>query len=101
MRAREIVTLRAVGYGALTVAVSVLAEAVLLSVTGALIGAAIAWAFYDGQEDSFGMTVFHLRISSTLVGVGICWAVAVALFGGILPSIRTARRPVADALRAA
>ena len=43
-RGREIATLRALGYGAFPVAVSVILEAVLLSVTGALIGAAIAWA---------------------------------------------------------
>ncbi len=50
-RAREIATLRALGYGAMPVAVSVLAEAIFLSVVGALIGAAIAWALYDGQQD--------------------------------------------------
>ena len=99
-RGREIATLRALGYGALPVAVSVLAEAILLSVAGALIGAAIAWALYDGQQDSFGINVFYLTISPALVGVGILWAVVVALLGGILPSIRAARRPVAEALRA-
>ena len=43
-RAREIATLRAIGYGAFPVAVSVILEAVALSVAGALIGAGIAWA---------------------------------------------------------
>ncbi len=99
-RAREIATLRAIGYDALPVAVSVLAEAIALSVAGALIGAAIAWALYDGQLDAFGMNVFHLRISPALIGLGILWAVGVALLGGILPSIKAARRPVAEALRA-
>lgn len=99
-RGREIATLRALGYGALPVAVSVLAEAVLLSVTGAVIGAAIAWLLYDGQQDSFGINVFYLTISPALVGIGILWAIVVALLGGILPSIQAARRPVAEALRA-
>ena len=43
-RGREIATLRALGYGAFPVAVSVILEAVTLSLAGALIGAAIAWS---------------------------------------------------------
>jgi len=99
-RSQEIATLRALGYAALPVAVSVLAEAVFLSVAGALIGAAIAWALYDGQQDSFGINVFYLTVSPAMVGLGILWAVGVALLGAILPSIKAARRPVAEALRA-
>jgi putative ABC transport system permease protein len=99
-RAREIATLRALGYGALPVAVSVILEAMALSVTGALIGAAIAWLLYDGKQDSFGNSVFHLRVSPELIGLGILWAIAVALLGGLAPSIRAARRPVVEALRA-
>ena len=99
-RGREIATLRALGYGALPVAVSVLAEAIFLSVTGALIGAAIAWALYDGQQDSFGINVFYLTVSPAMVGLGIVWATVVALLGGLFPAIQAARRPVADALRA-
>jgi hypothetical protein len=34
------------------------------------------------------------------VGLGVSWAVIVALMGGLLPSIRAARRPVVEALRA-
>jgi putative ABC transport system permease protein len=99
-RGREIATLRALGYGAFPVAVSVMLEAVLLSVTGALIGAAIAWVLYDGQQDSLGINVFYLSISPGLVELGIVWAIVVAVAGGLLPSIRAARRPVAEALRA-
>lgn len=99
-RTQEVATLRALGYGALPVAVSVMAESVLLSVIGALIGAAIAWLLYDGQQDSMWVNVFYLTVSPALVGIGILWAVVVALLGGLLPSIRAARRPVAEALRA-
>jgi putative ABC transport system permease protein len=77
-----------------------MAESVFLSVAGALIGAAIAWLLYDGQQDSMWINVFYLTVSPSMVGLGILWAVVVALLGGILPSIRAARRPVAEALRA-
>jgi putative ABC transport system permease protein len=92
--------LRALGYGAFPVAVSVILEAMLLSVTGALIGAAIAWALYDGVESNFNGFVFKETVSLALIGVAILWAVVVALLGGLLPSIRAARRPVVEALRA-
>jgi putative ABC transport system permease protein len=99
-RGREIATLRALGYGAFPVAVSVLLEAVVLSVIGALIGAAIAWSLYDGKQDLFGNSVFHLSVSPAQIQLGVIWAGAVALLGGLFPSIRAARRPVVEALRA-
>lgn len=99
-RAREIATLRAIGYGAFPVAVSVILEAIALSVAGALIGATIAWALYDGVDGAFGSNVFKLSVSPALIGMAILWAVGVALLGGLLPSIRAARRPVVEALRA-
>jgi putative ABC transport system permease protein len=34
------------------------------------------------------------------VWVSLAWALSIALIGGILPSIRAARTPVANALRA-
>ena len=99
-RGREIATLRALGYGGLPVAVSVILEAGLLSVSGALVGAACAWARYDGTIDSFGSDIFKMTVSPAMIGMGLLWAIAVAFFGGILPSIQAARRPVSDALRA-
>jgi putative ABC transport system permease protein len=99
-RGREIATLRALGFSAFPVAVSVILEAVMLAVVGALIGAAIAWLLYGGRRDSFGNTVFFLTVSPSLVGLGVLWAVVVALLGGLMPSIRAARRPVVEALRA-
>lgn len=99
-RRREIATLRALGFSAFPVAVSVILEAMLLAATGAAIGAAIAWALYNGKQDSFGNAVFILTVSPGLVGLGIGWALLVALLGGLFPSIYAARLPIVDALRA-
>jgi putative ABC transport system permease protein len=99
-RGREIATLRALGYGGFAVAVSVILEAAALSVAGALIGAAIAWSRYDGVQDGFGSDVFTMTVSPALIGIAILWAIAVALLGGILPSIRAARLTIVEALRA-
>jgi putative ABC transport system permease protein len=99
-RGREIATLRALGFNAFPVAVSVVLEAILLAVTGAAIGAAIAWALYDGKQDAFGTIVFTLKVPPAMVAIGIIWALVLALLGGIFPSIRAARLPIAEALRA-
>jgi putative ABC transport system permease protein len=99
-RAREIATLRALGYGAFPVGVSVVLEAVLLAVAGALIGVAIAWTLNDGKTATWGANIFKLTVSPALVMMGVTWAVVVALIGALLPSIRASRRPVVDALRA-
>ena len=51
-RLREIATLRAIGFGATAMVISVLAEALLLALIGGVIGAAIAWLFFNGHQVS-------------------------------------------------
>ena len=100
-RSREIATLRALGFGAAPVAISVLIEAMLLAVAGALIGAAGAWILFDGNRNSLGgLAVFDLAVTPWLVAVGVTWALVIALLGGLFPAIRAARLPVVIALRA-
>ncbi len=99
-RTQEIATLRALGFGGTAVAVSVIAEAILLAMAGALMGIGLAWALFHGQRYAFGEILFHLTVSPGLVGTGLVWALAVAFLGGILPAVRAARLPVVDALRA-
>jgi putative ABC transport system permease protein len=99
-RAIEIATLRAIGFGAGTVVASVLAEALLLAVAGAAIGAAVAWLAFNGNQHMFGSLVFTLAVTPALVGLGAAFACALGIFGGLFPAIRAARRPVAMALRA-
>ena len=99
-RTREIATLRAIGFGALPVAVSVVTEALALAFAGALIGTGAAMLLFNGQQKAFGNNVFNFTITPGLIGLGLVWALAVALLGGLLPSIRAARLPIVDALRA-
>ena len=100
-RTREIATLRALGYGAAPVAISVLAEALLLAIAGALIGAAVAWLLFNGNRNSWaGFVVFDLAVTPRLFLLGMGWALGIALLGAALPAIRAARLPVATALRA-
>ncbi len=103
-RGVEIATLRAMGFGAGGVVASVLGEALLLAVLGALVGAATAAALFNGNTISLGGTagtlVTNMHVTASIVGAGIVWACGVGFLGGLLPAIRAARLPVATALRA-
>ena len=106
-RLREIATLRAIGFGATAMVMSVLAEALLLALIGGTIGAAIAWLFFNGHQVSTsaggsaaGHLIFELSVSPALVATGIVWACTIGLIGGLFPAVRAARLPVATALRA-
>jgi putative ABC transport system permease protein len=100
-RTREIATLRALGFGAAPVAISVIVETLFLTVLGAFIGAAVAWALFNGNNNAIGgFVVFDLAVTFGLVMVGVTWAVVIAVLAGLVPAIRAARVPVATALRA-
>jgi putative ABC transport system permease protein len=105
-RSIEIATLRAIGFGGLPVLVSVMVEALLLALLGGVIGASLAWLFFNGHSVStlggaFAQVVFQLTVTQTLITVGIVWACVIGLLGGFFPALRAARLPVAEALRAA
>jgi putative ABC transport system permease protein len=105
-RGLEIATLRAIGFGAFPVLLSVMIEALLLSLLGGVIGAAIAWLFFNGNSVStlggaFAQVVFQLTVTRALIVTGIVWALFIGLVGGLFPALRAARLPVAEALRAA
>jgi putative ABC transport system permease protein len=100
-RRRELGTLRAIGFGSGAIVASILCESLLFALPGALLGAALAWLFFNGLSASpFGYN-FQLAVTPSLGGIGIVWALAMGLAGGLLPALRAARLPVATAIRAA
>jgi putative ABC transport system permease protein len=104
-RAREIATLRALGFGSSPVVVSVMVEAVILSLVGGLIGGLLAWAAFDGYQtatmnfQSFSQVAFAFKVSPSLLARGMFFALIMGLIGGLFPAIRAARMPVVTALR--
>jgi putative ABC transport system permease protein len=104
-RSLEIATLRAIGFGALPVLLSVMIEALALSIVGGILGAGLAYVFFNGNTVStlggaFAQVVFQITVTSTLMVTGLAWACTIGLLGGIFPALRSARLPVAEALRA-
>ncbi len=103
-RAREVATLRAIGFGPTPVLVSVVLEAMLLALLGGALGAAVAWLIFHDYAVStlganFSQVVFRFDVSPALIGTGVRWALAIGLIGGLAPAIRAASLPVTTALR--
>jgi putative ABC transport system permease protein len=100
-RRREIATLRALGFGPAAVAASIVFESILLALPGAVLGVLLAWALFHRMAVSpFGFS-FLLDVTPRLAVIGVVWALAMGLIGGLLPAVRAARVPVTTALRAA
>lgn len=106
-RAREIATLRAIGFRGMPVVVAVMLETTLLALLGGLIGGATAWLMFHGFEAStmsagaVGKLSFSLAVSPQLLWEGIKWALAIGFVGGLFPAVRAASLPVTTALREA
>ncbi|WP_129782038.1 ABC transporter permease [Peristeroidobacter soli] len=99
-RQREIATLRAIGFKSGPVILAVLIESMLLALPGAVLGSVLAWLLFNGLAASPLGYSFELSVTVSLAVLGIEWALAMGLLGGLLPALRAARLPVVTALRA-
>ncbi len=105
-RAREIATLRAIGFRGLPVVVAVMLETMLLAAMGGALGGLIAWLVFNGYTAStlaggVGQLTFEFQVTPVLLWNGLKWALAIGFVGGLFPAVRAAQLPVTTALRAA
>ena len=104
-RAREIATLRALGFNSLAVITSVLAESLGLAVIGGVLGGLLAYVGFNGYQTStinfqtFSQVAFAFRVTPSLLIMGLIFALMMGFVGGLLPAVRAARLPIASALR--
>jgi putative ABC transport system permease protein len=104
-RAREIATLRALGFNTGAVLISVLGESMVLGAIGGAIGGLVAYVAFNGYQTStinfqtFSQVAFAFRVTPQLLVSGLVYALAMGLVGGLFPAIRAARLPIASALR--
>ena len=103
-RAREIATLRAIGFRGLPVVVAVMLETKLLALLGGLLGGLIAWVVFNGysvstMSSNFSQVVFQFKVTPELLWTGLKWALGIGLVGGLFPALRAARLPITAALR--
>jgi len=105
-RTREIGTLRALGFSRRSILTSFLIESVILAIVGGAIGCLLAFPMNGfstgtGQTQSFSEIASNFRITPGIVLVGLGFAVAMGILGGLLPALRGARMPITSALREA
>ncbi len=104
-RTGEIGTLRALGFQRASILVAFLAEALLLSLVGGVIGL-IAASFLTAitvsttNFQSFSELAFSFTLTPAIVVWSLVFAMVMGLQGGVLPAIKASRMKIVDALRA-
>ncbi len=102
-RAREIGTLRALGFGRFSVLTSFLLEALVLCILGAALGCLGALALGEIRTGTMGGTftelVFSFNFGPKVLLTGSLLAIIMGLIGGLVPAVRAVRMKVVDALR--
>jgi putative ABC transport system permease protein len=103
-RAREIATMRALGFGGGSVILSFMFESLLISLIGGVLGCIAVLplnGFTAGTMNwqTFSHLAFAFRVTPGLLLAGIVFALLMGFVGGVLPAVRAARLQVAHALR--
>jgi putative ABC transport system permease protein len=103
-RGREIATMRALGFSSWNVILSFLFEALLISFIAGILGCLVVLPL-NGMTtqtmnfSTFSSIAFAFRITFNLLAMGVVFALAMGVLGGLLPAVRAALRPVAVSLR--
>lgn len=103
-RAREIATLRALGFRSGAVVAGFLAEALAMALAGGVLGCVVVLPVNGLTTStlnwqSFSQLAFAFRITPGLLLEGVLFALFMGFVGGLAPALRAARLPVAVALR--
>lgn len=101
-RAREIGTLRALGFPRGSILVSFLFEAIVLCLLGGFVGCLATLPFNGlstGTINQFSEITFSFRFGPRVLAQGVLLALVMGLLGGILPAIRAVRLNIISALR--
>lgn len=103
-RGREIATMRALGFSSWNVILSFLFEALLISLVAGILGCIVVLPLNGMTTQTmnfatFSNLAFAFKITFNLLVMGVVFAMAMGVLGGLLPAIRAALRPVAVSLR--
>ncbi|MBI4476139.1 MAG: ABC transporter permease [Acidobacteria bacterium] len=103
-RSREVATLRALGFGELSIVLSFLFESLLIAFAGGVLGGvavlplnrltvgALNW-------QTFSHLAFAFRVTPDLLLAGVIFSLLMGVAGGVPPALRAARSPIPEALR--
>lgn len=102
-RAREIGVLRLLGFSRASILGSFLFESLALSLLGGALGCLLVLPLNGlegriGNFMTFSETTFAFRIEPAYLGIGLLFAAAMGVFGGLLPARMAAKKDVLGAL---
>jgi putative ABC transport system permease protein len=103
-RAREIGTLRVLGFSKGGILTSFLFESLLLSVIGGIVGCLLVLPLNNittgvGSFVTFSEIAFNFRVSPSIMLTGIVFALIMGTLGGLFPARSAARKEILSALR--
>ncbi len=104
-RTREIATLRALGFGAGPVILSVMFESLVLALAGGVVGSVAAYWVFNGftaatmNWQTFSQVAFAFRVTPAIIASAAAVSIIIGVAGGFFPALRAARLPIASALR--
>ena len=103
-RAKEIGTLRVLGFSRSAILACFLVESLLVAALGGFIGCALVLPLNNatssmGSFTTFGETAFRFRLSPMIMGTGMAFVLVLGACGGLLPACNAARKEIVNALR--
>jgi putative ABC transport system permease protein len=103
-RAREVGTLRILGFTRGSILLSFFLESVLLSLIGGLLACLIVLPLNSvttgvGNFITFSETSFNIRIGPEVMAIGIFFSLILGAVGGLLPARQAAKKEILTALR--
>lgn len=98
-RTGELAVLKAIGFSGRFVLLFVLAESLVIALIGGLLGLGLAMLAIPFVGAKLNGMLPPLLLSTTLLGLGLLFAVFVGVVSGLLPGIGAMRLRVVDALR--
>lgn len=99
-RVRELSALQAIGFRRRAIVLSLIQEAVLLSMTASLLAALLALLLVNGTAVRFTMGAFSLKVDSLAIVVGCGTGLLLGLVGAIPPAMKAMRYAIVDGLKA-
>ena len=103
-RAREIATLRVIGFSRPSILTSFVLESLLLALLGALVGIVLMLPFNGmttgtSNPVTFSEAVFSLRMTPGVIWIAIIFAIIMGTLGGLAPAWHASRREILASLR--
>jgi putative ABC transport system permease protein len=98
-RTSEIGVLKTLGFGNTTILSLVLAESVLITAIGGLLGMGAAWLLGVQLGTALKQYLPGFEVDPVTLVKGLAWVVALGLAAGAWPAVQAMRLKIVDALR--